>query len=1096
MFGLKLTGQTTWYVTPTGNGTVTGASWANAAADLQTVINNATAGDEIWVAAGTYNPTLDPFGNTSPTDVRNKTFYLKSGVKIYGGFAGTETTRPQRNYKINKTILNGTNAYHVIISVNDDNTTVLDGFTITGGNAIGINRFITVETVSIDAKFGGGFYNSYQSNPTISNCIFSGNSAFQGGGVYNINSSVPTFTNCIFFGNSAQNGGGLFSQFASPIFINTTFTGNTATGSGGGLNIDNTSTPNSTITNCISWGNTGDDVIGTGNVTYSIIQGGFSGTGNLNVDPLFKNAANPIGADGIWGTSDDGLQLSLCSPAIDAGTNSGAPGVDYVGNTIFNNIKDMGAYESNLAGNPIANITGTTTACDLVTLTATGGTTYLWSGGNSIHSATNTFNNSGTYTVTVTNAGGCSAIASQIVNVSPAITPTISISASPSNTIVGPLGKTITFTATATGTGSDPYYSWYVNDFKISSGTATTYSISSLQNNDTVKCVLSISPLDMCYTVSSVTSNMITMSVTCPSPSLSVLYVKTISSGTKDGSSWANATNDIQKALDNACGITEIWVAAGTYNPTQDPFGNTSPTDVRDKTFHLKNGIKLYGGFAGTETALAQRNYKTNKTILDGANAYHVVVSVNDDNTTVLDGFTVTGGKANGSTSLIVEAVNIDAGLGGGMYNSYNSSPTITNCVFINNAASVQGGGFYNFNASAPTITNCFFSNNTCTGTGGAVYNQYSSPSITNCVFSSNMAIQGGAIFYESSAPTIINCVFNGNSDGLFNNDPLSNATITNCISFSNSNADGLKNDIVTYSIIQGGFSGIGNLNADPLFKNAANAIGSDGIWGTTDDGLQLSYNSSAYNAGTNTDAPTTDILGNPIFGGIKDMGAYESQINLNIVKVALKVFLQGPYNASTGLMIDGLRSGGYIPTTNPYGGTETFNATVLSVTGNNAIVDWVKVELRDKNSPTTILYTRNALLQSDGDIVETDGVSPVLFTGVDADNYYIAVKHRNHLGFRTMNTSGLSNTIFTLNFTDNSTAVFGTNALNNVSGVYMMYAGDADVNGTINATDRSTTWNNRNKTGYIYNDFSMNGVVDATDRSHAWNNRNKTSSF
>uniref|UniRef100_UPI0037C0A5A9 hypothetical protein n=1 Tax=Arenimonas sp. TaxID=1872635 RepID=UPI0037C0A5A9 len=79
------------YVKPTATGSGDGSSWANASANLQAMINASAANDEVWVAAGTYRPTQDPFGNSSPADPRDRTFYLKDGVKLYGGFAATGT---------------------------------------------------------------------------------------------------------------------------------------------------------------------------------------------------------------------------------------------------------------------------------------------------------------------------------------------------------------------------------------------------------------------------------------------------------------------------------------------------------------------------------------------------------------------------------------------------------------------------------------------------------------------------------------------------------------------------------------------------------------------------------------------------------------------------------------------------------------------------------------------------------------------------------------------------------------------------------------------------------------------------------------------
>jgi hypothetical protein len=203
------------------------------------------------------------------------------------------------------------------------------------------------------------------------------------------------------------------------------------------------------------------------------------------------------------------------------------------------------------------------------------------------------------------------------------------------------------------------------------------------------------------------------------------------------------------------------------------------------------------------------------------------------------------------------------------------------------------------------------------------------------------------------------------------------------------------------------------------------------------------------------------------------------------------KLLLQGPFNPATGLMSDALRAGGHIPAATPYGGNETVSPSVLATTGNNAIMDWVKIELRDKNTPTTILYTRSALVQRDGDIVETDGISPVFFNAVPSDNYYIAIRHRNHLGAMTANTVSLGNTIQQTDFT--SAATWGANAQTNLgSGVMGLWTGDLNASGVIDAGDRSEAWNNRNQLGYLLSDSDLSGVTDAADRSNAWNNRNK----
>ncbi len=134
------------------------------------------------------------------------------------------------------------------------------------------------------------------------------------------------------------------------------------------------------------------------------------------------------------------------------------------------------------------------------------------------------------------------------------------------------------------------------------------------------------------------------------------------------------------------------------------------------------------------------------------------------------------------------------------------------------------------------------------------------------------------------------------------------------------------------------------------------------------------------------------------------------ASISIAQVKVSLKVWLQGPYVSSAQLMHDSLRAQNLIPLLEPYtgltnfthtggGGGEYTTASVLDITGNDAIVDWVFLELRSAANPALVLGTRSALLQRDGDVVDVDGISPVNFW-IDGDQlYYPTVRHRNHLG-------------------------------------------------------------------------------------------------
>ena len=168
---------------------------------------------------------------------------------------------------------------------------------------------------------GGGMYNKYRSNPTLTNCTFSGNSAsLHGGGMCNREDSRPTLANCTFSGNSAvRDGGGMYNVVGcSPTLSNCTFSGNSADENGGGM-YNCSSTSNPTLTNCVLWGDTPDEIDGPGNpvVTFSDVQGGWPGEGNIDEDPLFVQG--PLGefylSQIAAGQPDD-------SPCVDAGSDT------------------------------------------------------------------------------------------------------------------------------------------------------------------------------------------------------------------------------------------------------------------------------------------------------------------------------------------------------------------------------------------------------------------------------------------------------------------------------------------------------------------------------------------------------------------------------------------------------------------------------------------------------------------------------------------------------------------------------------------------------------------------------------------------------
>ncbi|MEZ4739203.1 MAG: GEVED domain-containing protein [Flavobacteriales bacterium] len=162
-------------------------------------------------------------------------------------------------------------------------------------------------------------------------------------------------------------------------------------------------------------------------------------------------------------------------------------------------------------------------------------------------------------------------------------------------------------------------------------------------------------------------------------------------------------------------------------------------------------------------------------------------------------------------------------------------------------------------------------------------------------------------------------------------------------------------------------------------------------------------------------------------------------------VEVALRVHLDGPYQPTTGLMNDALRTNSLIPTIEPYsalgyayvgGGTTTIQPAVLAVSGSNAIVDWVVVELRSTATPAAVIASKPALLQRDGDVVNVDGVSPVSFD-VSPGNYHVAIRHRNHLGCMTLGGVALTSTPTTVDFTSGATNTWGSDARKMVLGSF-----------------------------------------------------------
>ena len=661
----------TIYVNHAATGTNTGTSWANAYTSLQSALDAATSGKQIWIAKGTYKPS-SAYGFGDAT-ARYYHFEMKEGVEIYGGFAGIEASIDERtNFKAggaNETILSGDlndddvingsgttlaitgnsdNCYHVIYNPSTlalTSATILDGVTISGGNANkndspyceggGMCNDHCSPTLNnltfrynVASRNGGGIYN-YYSSPMLSNTIFVKNlvSSNNGGGMSNNNSS-PNLVNVVFNNNRANKGGGLDNFFSSPVLTNVTISGNAASsnsqGQGGGIYNYASSSP--VLKNCIVYGNTAK-----------------------------TNEGNEIYIEA--GT----VTLKYCC----YGNGSG----DVSGGTTFTFTPDENCITA-----------------DPKIVDAAGGDCRLYGNSPCVDDGFDDYN---TKTTDIRGAG---------------------------------FGRKLLKTD------------------HTQNGTIDMGAYEYMEGTDLME------------------------------PGF-VIYVKTAENGgddTHDGETWNTAVATLQKALDKAVSGKQIWIAKGTYKPSSAY--SLTVDGNRDFHFEMKEGVEIYGGFAGTEDPktfdLNNRDLTNNKTILSGDigiegnnsdNCYHVFYHPNGtglSNAAVLDGVTITGGNAN--TNGVAPHM-----YGGGMYNN-NCSPSLRNVVISGNSAD-KGGGMYNYNASSPTLVNVLISDNTA-DYGGGMYNDTSSPTLTNVTISSNSATTyGGGIYNNKISFTLNNCIVWGN---------------------------------------------------------------------------------------------------------------------------------------------------------------------------------------------------------------------------------------------------------------------------------------------------------------------------------------------
>ena len=901
LYFIILHSQPVYYVTESGNGLMDGTSWENAfpGESLQTALYKTAS--QIWIAKGVYKPNSWPGGGSTE---REKHFSLAGWSDVYGGFAGYETDISQRDIKNNETILSGDigiegdntdNCYHVLYNCKYGGN--LDGCTITGGNANG--------TV-YPHWFGGGFhaYDTYEY--TFRNCTFRNNYASDdGGAVSGCNfDGLDIFQNCLFIENEAPKGGAISSVIGFIQVTNCTFVNNSSD-IGSVFYFVSTGGYPTEVYNNIFWGNHGESIYLYSAYTIEFAFNAFEdedhppGFGNIT---LSSNNTGDINSPYFTDPVNNDFSLQSQSPCIDTGVFWNASDVDITNlPRPQGKCRDIGAYEYESAEPNAVLPTVSTFGTECVSISSA-----LCTGGAKPD-------------------GGAQLVTKGIIY--------------------------------STDAGFDPDGSnpneviqrKMVNEFYCEGSFSVL--LAPLEPNTT-------------YYFRAYAENMIggvygeEMSFTTMPDNISpnangILHVKENGSGY--GSSWADPLNgnDLQLGINNS-DVEQIWIAKGTYRPTrwpcssiilektfyQDEIGSELLTDddflrsetgtgnlefelngktEREKHFMLKGNKALYGGFAGIETSIDQRDFRANETILSGDigaegydldNAYHVIYHYYNpdvDSTAVLDGFTVSGGYADYSI------LNY-SGLGGGMFNYY-SSPTIRNCRFEHNYA-IRGGAMFNAYStdegrSESYIYNTFFSDNSAYTIGGAICNWGAAPYLKNCAITNNHAnYSGGGIFHYSndcavfgvrSKTNIVHCTIAGNTSNESSqiavaNDYYNELYIYNSVFWgSDNNVMQFYNPrevdypyytfpaeiypyytYLNFCAVTGGFTGEGDLNIN-LSTNNTGDVNSPCFTDPSAGDYTLQYNSAIKDMALYKYKTETDILGvTRPQGAAYDIGAYE----------------------------------------------------------------------------------------------------------------------------------------------------------------------------------------------------------------------------
>ena len=664
LLGSAAKAQTIHYVTPTGANPTTGNKWevTGNVKSLTAALEDAVAGDQIWLLGFEQITSADQL-YVAPADG----FTVKSGVKLYGGFHGTERTIDERialdkaPYFAYRSVLSGDISRNDVVDPNDQiypsNTTRSDN----AKHVLSLNMMPTEES---------GNNNTY---PTIVNgfTVIGGNATDFGGGIYvsgdNTNGGAYQIEKCFLLNNYAAQGGGAI--YVAPAVAK--------------------AATDSKVVDCVVYNNVAGVRSGSENLGGGI---NIAGAGTIVNSSIFNNEGGGV----LLSSNAKAVNLTIARNTV--------MGID--GGEVYNSV--------------------------------------IWGNSKVQNPKTSVFNSCASDNANVTGTG-CISISSE------------------SNGANGPM-----FEAPSVLTSFDRDFDWKQNAYPTWSWGILEGSALIDKGND--GAYTGLLATDLAGESRKSGKQVDIGAYEYQHLDLGrIRYVK--QGGTGDGSSWENASGDLQKMIDELATVNapgEVWVAKGEYRPITQIIEGVQYA----ASFRMRDGIDVYGGFAGTETSKAEREKGsmpwsyTNETVLLGADyenntaawannqwnvtssSRHVVwfapMSGGKDfkSVTVLDGVTIKGGAANGGEGLTDFATD----KGGGVYMGENA--TLQNCIVAENTAKGNGGSVY---VKDGRVIGCLVYNSSAVGNGGGVFVE-NAGLVLRSMITNNSATNGAGVYLDKNA--------------------------------------------------------------------------------------------------------------------------------------------------------------------------------------------------------------------------------------------------------------------------------------------------------------------------------------------------------